>query len=444
MKARLWPVLRREDGFTLVELTVALVLAVIFMVAIAGTLRGALANSRANRFRQEATSVAMEAFEYSRSLAWENLAMNEIDPSAPLIDPDAGVLLASEIGLASDEDLLVCATGWIPAKTVITTGDVTFTAWLFVTRVDPALRRVVVEIDWELEGQPFSHKSESVVSIISAGGIIAVDQPVFPDAAIVATGNVALLSGSTSSDPPTAHTASIWLNESFANLDAVIDGDIIAGGVVNATPSNVHGTIEQNAGSPVTAPSVSEIEAWRADLRTEAMGGTSHVGNLVVSGTTLVAPYYVDGTLELQGNVHISGSGPVYATGMIRLQAGSTITVDGAHLVSDATIVFEPTAEFSASEPTKAGVVAFATSPQALYVRGGGSGTLQGLAYAPYGGVVLAGSESWHGVLVAHGSAGLGEISIIGGATVEYPANLLPTTAIVDQLRPPPPPSVCG
>ncbi len=43
--------LRREEGFSLLELTVALMLAVVFMVAVAGTMRGALTASRSNRFR---------------------------------------------------------------------------------------------------------------------------------------------------------------------------------------------------------------------------------------------------------------------------------------------------------------------------------------------------------------------------------------------------------
>lgn len=444
MKSRRRAVLHRDDGFTLTELTVALMLAVIMMIAVAVTLRGALANSRANRFRQEATSIAMEAFEYSRRLGWDNLAMPAIDPLAPLIDADAGLLLASPDGLGTNEALLVCATGAVPPKTLITVEDVTYTAWLYVTRVNASLRRVVVEIEWEVSGKPFTHSSESVVSIVSAGGITAVSQPIFPEAAIVATGNVALSPGSTASIPSNAHSASIWLNQSFSNLDAVVDGDIVAGGVVNATPANVYGSIEQNAGSPVNVPAVTDIELWRTGMRSVAMSGTTYTGNWVVSGGTITAPYYVNGTLELQGSVHIDGTGPVYATGMIRLQAGASVTADGAHLVSDTTIVFESDSRYSVSEATAAGVIAFASSQQALTLRGGDTGTVQGLAYAPYGGITLLGTAPWHGVLVAHGSAGLGAISMGGGASVGYPANLLPTSAIVNPLRPPPVASVCG
>jgi len=437
-------VLRREEGFSLLELTVALMLVVVFMVTVAGTLRGALATSRANRFRQEATAMAMESFEHARSLGWDSLAMDEIDPYAPMIDAETGVLLSYESGLAYHEDLLVCATGQLPPKTVMTVEDVTYTTWTYVTRVNASLRRVVVLVTWEMEDQIYTHRSDSVISVVSAGGITAVDQPIFPEAAIVATGNVALHPGSTSSNPSTAHSASIWLNQSFSNLDAVVDGDIVAGGVVTATPANVHGTIEQNAGTPVNVPDMVDIELWRGAIKATAQGGTSYIGNLVLSDTTITAPYYVQGTLELQGNVHISGTGPVYATGMIRLQADALVTADGAHLVSESVVLFETGSEWAVSEVTSAGVISFAAGQQAITVNGGGAGTIQGLAYAPYGGIKLQGVDGWHGVLVAHGNDGLGEVDMAGGAWIEYPANLLPTTGLVTALRPPPVPVICG
>ena len=436
--------LRREEGFSLLELTVALMLAVVFMVAVAGTLRGALAASRSNRFRQEATAMAMESFEHARSLGWDFLAMDEIDPQAPMIDPETGVLLYYESGLASNEDLLVCATGQLAPKTVMTVEDITYTTWTYVTKVNASLRRVVVLVMWETEGEAFTHRSDSVISVVSAGGITAVDQPIFPEAAIVATGNVALHPGTTSSNPPTAHSASIWLNESFSNLDAVVDGDIVAGGVVTATPLNVYGTIEQNAGTPVNVPDIADIELWHAAQRATAQSGTSYIGNLVLSDTTITAPYYVQGTLELQGNVHISGSGPVYATGMIRLQANALVTADGAHLVSDSVVQFESGSEWRVSEVTSAGVISFAVNQQAMTLYGGETGTIQGLAYAPYGGLALQGTNAWHGALVAHGAGGLGGIDMAGGAWIEYPANLLPTTGLVAALRPPPIPVICG
>ena len=206
----------------------------------------------------------------------------------------------------------------------------------------------------------------------------------------------------------------------------------------------MHGTIEQNAGSPVNVPDIVDIEQWRAAQRTTAQSGTSFFGNLVLADTTITAPYYVQGTLELQGNVHIDGTGPVYATGMIRLQANALVTADGAHLVSDSVVQFETGSEWRVSEVTSAGVISFAVNQQAMTLYRGESGTIQGLAYAPYGGLTLQGTKAWHGALVAHGAGGLGWVDMAGGAWIEYPANLLPTTGLVAALRPPPVPVVCG
>jgi hypothetical protein len=423
---------------------VALFLAVVLTVAVAGTLRAALDGSRSNRLRQSATAVAMERFEYARSLGWDELALSGVDGAAPLIDSAGGMLLASETGLGGDEPLLECATGLLAPRVTTTMDGVAYTVWTYVTTVSDALRRVVVLVTWPSEGGTATHRSDTVVSIVSAGGIRAVDQPRFPEAAIVATGDVFLDPGSTTSDPGTAHTASIWLNQSFSDLDAVVDGDIVAGGVVNATPEYVYGRIEQNAGTPVNVPLPSEIEAWRTDLKAEAQTGTVILGNQVVADTTITAPYYVDGTLDLQGQVHVAGTGPVYATGSIRFQAGAVVEADGAHLISDGHVIFEYGAELHVTEAASAGVVAFAVSDQALSLRGAGAGTLQGVAYAPYGGVVLRGTEPWHGALVAHGGTGVGSVAVADGSAVAYPANLLPTTALVAGLRPAAPEVVCG
>ena len=129
---------------------------------------------------------------------------------------------------------------------------------------------------------------------------------------------------------------------------------------------------------------------------------------------------------------------------MIRLQANALVTADGAHLVSDSVVQFESGSEWRVSEVTSAGVISFAVNQQAMTLYGGETGTIQGLAYAPYGGLALQGTNAWHGALVAHGADGLGGIDMAGGAWIEYPANLLPTTGLVAALRPPTVPVICG
>lgn len=436
--------LRNDGGFTLVELMVAVLIGVIVSVAFTTTLRSALSGSRSNRFRQEATSVAMEQFEHARSLQWEELAMAQIDPSAPLIDGYDETLLASLTGLTQDEPLLQCSGGGVDPVTVRIVDDVTYTTWTYVTKMSDSLRRVVVLVTWNVEGQTFSHRSDSVVSVVSAGGLSAYNQPMFPEGAVIATGNVALNGGRTQTAPSTAHAASVWLNASFSDLNAQVDGSIHAGGVVNATPSNVYGVIEQNAGTPVNTPSVTDIEVWRTGMRAAAQAGSGYPGNTVLADTVVAAPIHVEGTLEFQGNVQIVGSGPVYATGVIRLQANASVGTEAAYLVSDAAVVIEPGAAYTAAERTSAGVIAFGQSEQALQLRGGPVGTVQGLAYAPYGGAVFTAGAPWHGAIVTGGNDSSGSVTFIGAATVDYPATLMRTTVLVEDLRPEPIASACG
>jgi prepilin-type N-terminal cleavage/methylation domain-containing protein len=430
-----------EEGFTLVELSVAMVIAVIIMVAASTSLRGALSGSRMNRFRQEATAVAMATFEHARSLEWEQLAMSDLDPQDPWITD--GVLPASASGLNEDEQVLECPTGVLAPVTTETIGQIPFTSRTYVTHVSETLRRVYVWVEWEIEGNPYQYRSDSLVSIVSARGADVIAQPMFPEAAILATGNVALYPGSTSSNPPTAHTASIWLNASFSNLDAVVDGDIVAGGTVTANPLNIYGSIEQNAGSPVNVPDQPTLAAWQTGLVTEAQTGSALIGNQLFSNTTITAPMHVTGSVTFAGNVVVNGSGPLYATGSIVLDNGAAVTSAAAFLVAEGVVDFRSGSQLDVGELGTAGVVSLSSSNTAVTLTGGAPGTIQGVAYAPYGGIRLTGSLPWHGALVATGD-GSGDIDMGGGAWLEYPANLVPTTTLFSGLRPTFPESLCG
>ncbi len=422
-----------EEGFTLVELSVAMVIAVIVMVAASSSLQSALSGSRSNRFRQEATAVAMATFEHARSLEWEQLAMAGVDPQDPWITD--GMLPASASGLDQDEPILECPTGVLAPITTETVGQIPFTTRTYVTDVSETLRRVYVLVDWEIEGNTFRYRSDSLISVISARGARVSEQPMFPEAAILATGNVSLHPGSTTSNPPTAHSASIWLNTSFSNLDAVVDGDIVAGGTVTVNTLNIYGEIEQNAGSPVHVPDGAILDAWQAGLVAEAQAGVSLVGNQTFANTTVAAPVYVNGSVTFAGEVTVTGSGPLYATGSIVLESGASVSSAAAFLVAEGVVDFRPESQFHVGEPGAAGVVSFSSSGTAINLVGGAPATVQGVAFAPNGGVRLTGTLPWHGALVAMGD-GSGDVDMEGGAWVEYPANLVPTTTLFNGLRP--------
>jgi hypothetical protein len=432
---------RADDGFTVVELAVATLLALALLLALGGTLQNALWGSRTNRFRQDATAVAMERLEFARALHWDRLGMASVDPQAPLVGAELDVLSATESGLGGDEQLIVCEVGRLDPKVVETVEDVTFTTWTYVTDVSDSLRRVYVLVTWNVDDDVFTYRTDTLISKVSAGGAV-VGNVVFPDAAILATGNVDMHPGATATFPDTAHTASVYLNGSFSNADAVVDGNIRAGGTVNATVGNVAGTITQNAGEPVVLPSPEEISAWRGGLGAEAQTGGTLVGNQVFADTTITAPVYVQGSITLQGVVHIDGAGPVYATDTLQIAGGATVTGYAPLLVSDNRIDVGAGASVDFDTVASAGLVSFGTALDALRLNGGPAGTTPGLAYAPSGGITLAGPGVWGGALIA-GGEGTGFVDVTG-ATVTYPATLLPTSSVLAPLRPTPTPVPCG
>jgi hypothetical protein len=431
-----------DDGFTVVELAVATLLALALLLALGGTLQNALWGSRTNRFRQDATAVAMERLEFARALQWDRLGMGSVDPQAPLLGAGLDALSAIESGVGSDEPLIVCEVGRLDPKVVETVEDVTFTTWTYVTDVSDSLRRVFVLVTWQVDDDVFTYRTDTLVSKVSAGGAV-VGNVVFPDAAVLATGNVALHPAVTATLPGTTHTASVYLNGSFSNADAVVDGSIRAGGTVNATVGNVFGSITQNAGTPVVLPSTEALNAWRGGLGAEAQGGASLTGNQVYTDTTITAPLYVQGSIVLQGTVHIDGAGPVYATDAFRIAGGAVVTGHAPLLVSDALIEVGAGASVHFDTVSAAGMVSFGAAGDAIRLNGGPGGTTQGIAYAPYGGITLTGPGIWGGTLVAGGD-GTGTVDVTAGATIAYPATLLPTTSVLAPLRPTPTPVPCG
>jgi hypothetical protein len=421
---------------------VAFGVAALVVLAVAASMRSALGSSRGNRLRSEAVGVAMETIEFGRSLDWEELALSGIDPDAPLISADREVLLASATGLAEDEPLRTCVTGAIEPRTVATSQGSELTTWAYVTQLSESLRRLYVLVTWGLEGAPQSHETSTIISTVTAAASEVVGTPVFPDGAIIATGDVDLHPGSTISDPPGSAAASVILNGNFSNDGAYVDGDIEAGGTVNADPAKVTGTIEQNAGQPVQLPGAVEIEAWRAELRSHSQTGTLLAGSQRFKDTTVTAPIYVDGSLVVEGTVTILGSGPVYVTGSLKLQGGPTVTSDAAFLVSDTLVEFSGGTEYIANA-TSGGVISFGVNSKALKLSGGSEGYVQGVAYAPYGGIELSGTSAWHGALIAGGDSGLGLVNMSGGSMVDYPSGLIPISGLLTGLMPEPEGSLC-
>ncbi len=158
-----------DGGFTLVELLVSMFIVVLLFMAFGRALGGALQTSRDNRLAQEATGIAAEYVELARGLAWSELAMSSIDPTAPLLGGGGSALDAKELGVAADEPLVYTVDGVLSPKVVETVDGTPFTVWAYVAE-SGELRRVVVEVEWELEDQSErSFRTSTLVSELTAG-----------------------------------------------------------------------------------------------------------------------------------------------------------------------------------------------------------------------------------------------------------------------------------
>lgn len=157
-----------EGGFTLVETLVASFIATLLFVAFSMSMRHAFVESRDTRFRQEATSIAVEYVESARALEWPELAMITVDPSAPWIDPDGTLLLASEAGIDADEELLVLTSGQVVPLVTESVQDVTFDIWSYVTTTGDLNRRYVVVIEWAVDGTQHRLHMSTVISEVAA------------------------------------------------------------------------------------------------------------------------------------------------------------------------------------------------------------------------------------------------------------------------------------
>lgn len=248
------------------------------------------------------------------------------------------------------------------------------------------------------------------------------------EAAIIANGGTVVLSGGsiTASVPASSHAAGIIANASvvLSGSDSFVDGNVITTGTVNA-PSQVYGVVQEGAAAFVF-PSDAEIEAWRADLIASARSEARlRTGDIVYHNDTITAPMYVTGDLTLKGDITILGSGVIYVTGTIQLDGNALVQLSSVILASGEGTVFTGSSEYRLTDPSAGGgLVSFGVDSKALRLTGGSEGTVQGIAFAPFGGIEVSGSSVYHGALVSRGSGVLGGVSLTGGADVIYPVAL--------------------
>ena len=163
-----------EGGFTLIEASIAMLVAAMMFTALSAGLMGGLKAVRDARLFQQATAVGEEAVEAARNLQYEKLSMQTSDLSGdPRIqagstfDPDgSGVLLA--------EPVVATASGAtiVPHITTQTLGNTTYTTSRYVTWVDDVLqggpgqsyKRMVVIVEWPAGSTTNTYRTSSFIA----------------------------------------------------------------------------------------------------------------------------------------------------------------------------------------------------------------------------------------------------------------------------------------
>ena len=163
-----------EGGFTVIEASIAMLVAAMMFTALSSGLMSGLKAVRDARLFQQATSVGEEAVEAARNLQYETLSMQTSDLSGdPRIqagltfDPDgSGALLA--------EPVVATASGAtiVPHITTQTLGNTTYTTSRYVTWVDDALqggpgqsyKRMVVIVEWPAGGTTNTYRTSSFIA----------------------------------------------------------------------------------------------------------------------------------------------------------------------------------------------------------------------------------------------------------------------------------------
>lgn len=163
---------RADGGFTLIEVTVALMMAVVLLVSLTLAVGNAMQAVRQNRTLQQATSLAIERIEYTRSVPWANLANDTtvlgIDPL--LLTGPPRQLDGTQVGGTSAEDLVEdTVDGWVDTYRTEGLDETTFDVATYITDAGAGLRRVTVLVEWTIGNNDRRHFTSALIAEVSAG-----------------------------------------------------------------------------------------------------------------------------------------------------------------------------------------------------------------------------------------------------------------------------------
>lgn len=159
-----------ESGVSIIEAAIAMALMALVAGWVASTIGSTGRVLGETRAQEQATQLALESIEWTRSLSWDELRMA---PAATSIDPNvdhgARTLLGTRFGLDVDEPLVEGGeAALVPPTVQETLGNDTFTINTYVTEIDAGLRRVTVEVRWQIADSPRRHVAGTLISEVSA------------------------------------------------------------------------------------------------------------------------------------------------------------------------------------------------------------------------------------------------------------------------------------
>jgi prepilin-type N-terminal cleavage/methylation domain-containing protein len=358
-----WPSRNQPDqeGFTLVELLIAMVVITTGLLVLAATMYSAFNSIGFSRQRDVATGLANQAMEQIKALSFNNLEMLQSDiqsdtsvscSGSPLVCKFQGrtiPMVTSLTGSALQLPLYPHVSTSTPAVGKSNPGPSTFTISSYVT-FDPSgntqARDATVEVTWN---HPVSGGASDLVQIESTifstgalptgtGGHVwnaqAVDNPgtVSISASTFLTGNLAALSfgpGSTSASISGDGSATASGNVAPSTLQ-----------ILNQTllhTNSASSTASSSAGQGVSAPAANTVSN-SGTLQTNSILDLLDSGFLTVTGgagvtatTQAVAASSANGSANLSGGVMPNSSLP-YAQGLAEQSGPISLGLDTALL----------------------------------------------------------------------------------------------------------------
>ncbi len=160
--------LSTEDGFSLMESVMAMVIVIILFVSVAVSLQVIMRHQRDVRLRQQAAALVIQELEATRIVPWDDLEMISTVPD----DFNDGVnLLGAAVDLPADEPLVVDVTGGVTYQDVAleTYDGQSFDVSRYVSEAGTDLRRIVVVVSWTSNGTDYTDLASTLLAVNGTG-----------------------------------------------------------------------------------------------------------------------------------------------------------------------------------------------------------------------------------------------------------------------------------